>query len=310
MINNIFDDNIFYDDVNEDIIKYYYIDIKILKNILNDIVNNQEILNPFYCSCHLNPLIDLFSNYKSGEDIYNDSINNNIKINETIELRFFDKLELNKLLISLFNLFTLLKRNNINIYIRKLAISSMNTYDINLHHKLIDLNNIFKYLNLKLFDNISFDILSITGLNITDFKYMPDNINTIQFTSCNIQNCDGFPTNVKNVNFNYTALPNNFAGFPEKLNCLNLTTELIKYKYSFFIHTVEFDKKIIKTFIGDLNNLPYNLKIKECNIINKDYPDILKTFIKQYIKEKLKEHYKQDNLYKKLYRQLVSYKKI
>lgn len=310
MINNIFNDDIFNDDINDDVIKYYYIDINKLKNKLTNIINYLDSLpipKKYYYN-NLNSLIKLLFKYKTGEDIFNDSINNKIKLNGTIELNFTDNL--NELLILLSELFTLLKQYNINIYIKKLSICSLKTYDINLNHKLNDFNNVFKYLNLKLFDNISYDVLHILGFHLTDFKYIPDNINTIQFTSCNIQKCDNFPVNVKNVNFNYTPLPNNFSGFPENLTCLNLTIEnLTKYKFS-FINSVSLDKKIIKKYIGNLYNLPYNLKIKECNIINKDYSDLYKVFIKQYIKEKLKEHYKQDNLYKKLYRQLVSYKKI
>ena len=304
MINNIFNDDIFNDDINDDVIKYYYIDINKLKNKLTNIINYLDSLPiPNYSSNNLNSLIKLLFKYKTGEDIFNDSINNKIKLNGTIELNFTDNL--NELLILLSELFTLLKQYNINIYIKKLSICSLKT-----NHKLNDFNNVFKYLNLKLFDNISYDVLHILGFHLTDFKYIPDNINTIQFTSCNIQKCDNFPVNVKNVNFNYTPLPNNFSGFPENLTCLNLIIgDMTKYKF-YYTNSVSLAKKIIKEYIGNLYNLPYNLKIKECNIINTDYSDSFKVFIKQYIKEKLKEHYKQDNLYKKLYRQLVSYKKL
>lgn len=64
-------------------------------------------------------------------------------------------------------------------------------------------------------------------------------------------------------------------------------------------------KKIIQKYIGNLQKLPYNLKIQKSNILLDNYTDIIKKLFKTYLKTTLKSQYSENDIYKKLYVQFI-----
>ena len=282
LFDDIYDDH----DISDDIFaENLYVNINVLNTILHKLEN-----------CYgLDDLIFKLKSYKSGYELYSDSEDNNIII-QSIDLYLNDNNKSIYILNNLHDLFKLFNKHNIKMNIKYCTISAYNNTFF---------NNYFNKFNLKLYDNISYDILSLNKCVIKNFNYFPDNVKTLKFNSCDIYNCYNFPVNVKNILFSETPLPKNFKGFIINLDKLSVHIQplrVLSYPLYDKQNIVKY-KNIISKYIGNLTNIPYNLKINSSDIILNEYPDILKRLLKDYIKEKVKKLYK--NNYKSLYKQLI-----
>ena len=275
-------------DLTDDLIdNNLYIDINKLKVILNKLKN-------YY---GMDDLIFKLNSYKSGYDLYKDSEDNNIII-PLLEIYIKDNNSIS-LIQYLNELFKLFNEFNINMNIKQCIISA---YNNTLFNKYFNNFN----LNLKLYNNISYDIFYLNKFVIKNFKYFPNNIITLNFYCCDIYNCYNFPINIKNIIFSETPLPKNFKGFITNINNLTVNIRALKALSVYPLYDKKYItkyKEIINKYIGNLTNIPYNLKITSSNIILNDYPDILKKLLKDYIKDKVKKLYV--NNYKSLYKQLI-----
>ena len=301
---DFFDDDIFdLGTVYDDMLELSRIDIKrlhsLLKNI-NDMLDNDSTLK---YAINLIYLIQILSSYKTSLELEDEEQ----IIIPKLSLDFSCLVNSNDMII-LFNIlneiFTLLKDHNILLKIKDLDIIFFG------YNKKLIFNDYFSILNLKYFTNICFENIIIYNAKITDFKYFPTDVESIIFSGCEIKSCINFPKS-KNIKFHDTCLPNNLTDLPGNINNLEIFISALQWRnfsYNYDKNNIKYCKEIISKYIGKLNNLPYNLKINQTNIIQENYIDVIQKLLKTYIKKTLKTNYRKNDLYKKLYRQFITKK--
>ena len=194
----------------------------------------------------------------------------------------------------LFEIFSMLDYMKITLNIKYLMLSNVYSNDV---------KNIVDFIKNKSFNYniLHIDTLEIRNMVITNFNFLPLQLNTLQLSNCSIKNCKNFNNDNLNIIFNETKLPNSFTGFNKKFKRFTITVSTDKIKeYEPYNNLKYYIKRYV---IGYLDNITDNFNADVYfDVYNTIFKDTLKKIYKEVISEVLTDRNYEYNFRKKLYK--------